>query len=298
MYILFVSHLIAKAFLITTRGETVGVPSFILFTFLDTGEDLFLFRFLPPLGVFGTFFVDTTFGVCFFNVGAASFGVTLTGDITGEEDLALDLADAGVKMIGVLNKSATPVKLMSRERLLFAFLTILVADFLADLTGDFLAEMLVGSDFLFDFGVFLTDGIETVVVPVDNDLALCDDFVDAGFAGAVFGVLGIDVVMGVAVETGVFLIGDVDFLGDADLLLARDFLADFGVDVDSLLPFLAPFVGDLDLRTVLVDDAGDADLALAGDFLVLALGVVTSGATGDIFGVFDGLLPGDVAPVF
>lgn len=110
----------------------MGVPSFILFTFLDTGEDRFLFRFLPPLGVFDIFFVDTTFGVCFFNVGAAGFGVSLTDDITGEEDLALDRADAGVEMIGVLNKSVTPVKLRSCETLLFAFMAILPTDFLAD----------------------------------------------------------------------------------------------------------------------------------------------------------------------
>lgn len=162
--------------------------------------------------------------------------------------------------------------------------------------------MVVGSDFLANFGVFLTGDVVTVVIPiVDNDLVLCDDLVDAGFAGAVFGVLGLDVILGVlvvAVDTTVFLLGDVD----ADLLIAGDFLvSDFGVDVDLLLSgvVLAPFVGDLDLRAILADDAGDADLALAGDFLALALGSVTSGVTlGDFLGVFDGLLPGDVALAF
>ena len=59
-----------------------GVLIFIRLTFICSGEDLFLFRILPPRGVFAGL---------------------VTGDITftGERDfLAFDLADAGLDTMG------------------------------------------------------------------------------------------------------------------------------------------------------------------------------------------------------
>lgn len=131
--------LMATAFLMAFGGEVFGVPSFILFTLTAPGEDLFLFRFFPALGVF---LLDSTLLADF---GEACFtGSACTGVTTGE-DLVLDLAAAGLDTTGVLSSSETPVKLMSRLKLLLTFLAAdfrFAADvlrdlFFADITGVF-----------------------------------------------------------------------------------------------------------------------------------------------------------------
>ena len=243
------------AFLIAEGGDCLGVPSFILFTFDLIGDDLFLFRFLPPLGVFGVFFDERTLGVGFDEIRvpvlASLTGVTIGDD---DDDLAFERAEAGVDIIGVVNMSASPVKLMSRELLLFAFfpedfLDFIGVDFFTDL-DDFPA----GSDFLADLGVPLG------VFPFgDRDLALLgEDLADDGLVGTVFGVPILEV--GAGETTGVFFKDDgVEALGveGADLLLG-DFLALLGDLVAT---------GEADLALGVVLGELDGLLGLPGDFL-------------------------------
>lgn len=196
-------YLSATAFLMTSGGEgTSGVPSFILFTFTEIGDDLFLFRFFPPRGVFGVFkrfpvdfladfFADIGADACFngLEIGTVvetALGLTNdTGEEIGEADFAFDLADAAVEKIGVLKRSDTPVKLRSKTLLLLLFFRVLPVDFLLDFTcGDFLDDF-TGVDFLDDFGVLLDTA-------PDMDLALLEVLAVDDFAGSVFGVLGLD----------------------------------------------------------------------------------------------------------
>lgn len=166
----------ATTFLITAGGEgPVGLPSFILLAPTTIGDDLFLLRFLPALGVFGVFpalGVFTTF----------SGKGDLTGDATGELERALDLAEAGDDTIGVFMRSTIPVKLRSRLLLL-----------LLPLVGDSLTERRA---FLPDLGNFL-DGdrlLGVLFLPVDNDFSFpVEETDEAPFAGADLGVDGIDV---------------------------------------------------------------------------------------------------------
>ena len=151
------TYLIATAFLIVERGVdrgvVLGVPSFILFTPCCRGDDLFLFRFLPPRGVFVAFLTDTGF------TGAgdlAGLGDTI-GDTATDGVLALDLADAGVDTIGDLNRSAMPVKLTSTTLLLFLLLGVAFLPLFGVLPlGDFPLDLRL-VDLAGDLGVLAGD---------------------------------------------------------------------------------------------------------------------------------------------
>ena len=239
----------------------LGVPSFILFTFMVTGEDLFLFKFLPPRGVLGVFpdfdFLAAFFadpGVFVFCTAAVETGVELAtvvfgeddsaaGELIGVVDLAFDLADAADETIGVLNRSETPEKLISAALLLLLFFFAL-EDRLPDLAGvDFLGELLLL--------------LETVP---DTDLArFAFEPDEADLAGAVLGVPGRDddFDFGVLGDTACCLNGDVDFLGEG-VRAAASVTGDFTLGlagIDLGVNFL-PDAGDL----------GDCELLLGVDF--------------------------------
>lgn len=271
-----------------------GVPNFILLTFTWIGEDRFLFKFLPPRGVFGVF-PDLDFLADFFRdwgvfvTGDAATGsafetvvsggdLIIAGELTGADDLAFDLAEAAEDTIGVLKRSEIPEKLTSMLLLLLFFP---VDDFLPDFWGDdFLADFaevdfladLAGKDFLGVPFVF------SETVP-DNDFARREVEPDLDFAGAVLGVACLDVLdTGVFGDSACILYGDVDFLGEG----VRS-----GVFVSETSDFRLFF--PLGVFFCDAGNLGDADLLLGVDlFATCSSGIFTGVADlllGDFFAV-------------
>lgn len=170
----------ATARFIADGGEVFGVPNFILFTFIASGDDLFLFRFLPPLGVFGVFLLEP---MGFNDLGGDATTLSSIICATAGDDLVFDLAAAGLAIIR-FSTSETSVKLKSAELLLFALYDFL----LADLEGDFFPDLDAGRDFLADLGVVFVLG-DLFPFGGDKDLALLGvDLADADFEGTVWGV--------------------------------------------------------------------------------------------------------------
>jgi hypothetical protein len=282
----------ATAFLIDEGGDCFGVLSFILFTFEFSGDDLFLFKFLPPLGVFGVFLDDRILGVGFLCKVILDIA-SLTGVTTGDNDLAFERAEAGVETIGVVNISESPVKLMSRELLLLVFfptdfLCLTAVDFLTDL-GDFPTD----GDFCADFGVTF-DATFGDFPFGDKDRALLgEDLVDACFAGTVFGVPILDFCVfeapGVFFGDGVLeAFGVACFAGTVSGVPILDFCV---FEAPGVCVFEAPgvFFGDGVLEAFGV---GGADLLLAAVFFELLTGDLVLGEADDAFlaGVLTGLL--------